>query len=157
MQQVAASLPASLSVALLQHQRFLDLVQARRDELMANYPSNDYPDVAASGAAGVGGNQKESRDASSMTATFRDAAITRELFPGWPQCRPCVEQAEFDKDDACCAKLFVSSKAHSLGLVIVICVGRHQRVIRVHLRPSSCPWSPPYFSNGLQYCPTSIL
>jgi hypothetical protein len=132
MQQVAASLSASLSVALLQHQRFLDLVQAHSDELTANYPTNDYPDVAAACAAGVGGNQKDSRDASSMAATLQDAAIIGELFPGRPQCRPCVEQAEFDKDDACSAKLFVSSKAHSLGLVIVMCVCRHPRVIRVH-------------------------
>jgi hypothetical protein len=157
MQRVAASLSASQSFALLQQQRFLDLVQGHRDELTANYPSNDYPDVASAGAAGVGGNKKESRDVSSMTDTFRDSAITGELFPGRPQCRPCVEQAEFDKDDACCSKLFVSSEAHSLGLVIVICVCRHPRVIRVHLRPSPRPWSPPYFSNGLQYCPTSIL
>jgi hypothetical protein len=106
----------------LQHQRFLDLVQAHRDEWTANYPSNDFPDVASAGVAGACDNQKESRDASSMTDTLRDAAITGELFPGRPQCRPCVKQAEFDKDDACCAKLFVSSEAQSLGLFIVMCV-----------------------------------
>jgi hypothetical protein len=69
-QRVAASLLVLLRVALLQHQRFLDLVQAHSHELTENSPGNDYPNVAAASAEGFGGNRKASRDGSSMTAAL---------------------------------------------------------------------------------------
>jgi hypothetical protein len=135
--RIAASLLALVRVALLQHHRFLDPAQAHSHELTTNYPSNDCPHMADSGAAGVRGHRKEYRDGSSMTAVLRDAAIIGELFTGRPLCRSGVELSEFDKDDVCCAKQFASSKAHFHGLIIVVCVCRRPKVIGILVMPEA--------------------
>jgi hypothetical protein len=63
--------------------------------------------------------------------------MSGELFPGLPVCLPGVDMSSCAKDDGHCTNFYVVPKAHSHGLIVVVCVCRHPKVIGVFVLPSA--------------------
>jgi hypothetical protein len=133
--RIASALADFLCVTLLQHRRYLDIIRVHSDRVTAAYPSGV---ISQDQAASEGFGREESHECSGMSAALKEAAVSGELFPGLPACRPGVDTSSCAKDDRNnCSKVYVVPKAHSQGLIIVVCVCRHPKVIGVFVLPSA--------------------
>jgi hypothetical protein len=104
--RVASALADFLCVTLLQHRRYLDIVCVHSDRVTADYP---FGVVSQDQAATEGFGREESHECSGTSAALKEVAVSGELFPGLPACRPASTCRAAQKMTVTIVQKFTSS------------------------------------------------